>query len=141
MGTSSERANPIHKGTGAADRLNGSADADVFQGGGGRDIYSGQGGRDVYVVANREWNNKTVTDFEVGSDRIDLLELFASERIVSSDPIGEGIIAATERRGRTYLKYYPANERPVTLMVLQGVAASALNDNANFIFERVGRIR
>lgn len=57
-------------GSAGADTLSGGAGDDVLFGGGGRDVFSGGVGADVFVIGTGK--GALITDFERGTDRIDL---------------------------------------------------------------------
>ncbi len=59
------------------DTLKGGAGRDRLDGGAGDDILEGGAGRDVFVFSDG-FGNDTITDFEVGLDRIDLRKLDAA---------------------------------------------------------------
>ena len=58
-------------GMGGNDTLSGGAGDDVLSGGAGRDVLSGGAGADVFIF-DADRNQDTVTDFELGVDRLDL---------------------------------------------------------------------
>lgn len=71
-----------------ADALDGGAGADIIAGGEGSDTLSGGGGRDLFVL--REGDSLTgaadrITDFKVGSDRIDLSAIDAKSGTAAPD--------------------------------------------------------
>ncbi len=58
-------------GSASADRLLGSGGNDTIDGGAGNDVLSGGSGSDKFHVSSG-WGKDTITDFEVGKDKIDL---------------------------------------------------------------------
>ncbi|MDE5083420.1 MAG: FG-GAP-like repeat-containing protein, partial [Trichodesmium sp. St18_bin1] len=68
----------IIKGTAGRDTLTGTDDNDVIIGFQGRDIITGGEGEDQFVYINMRDTGDIITDFEVGSDKIVLTELFNS---------------------------------------------------------------
>jgi len=58
-------------GSASADRLLGAGGNDTLDGGNGNDVLSGGSGADKFHVSNG-WGKDTITDFEVGKDKIDL---------------------------------------------------------------------
>lgn len=92
-GLSGSRYADVFYGNGAAntltgylgnDRLDGRAGNDILTGGGGRDTLTGGVGRDTFnydqlsEIGNASATRDTITDFTVGSDRIDLRDIDAS---------------------------------------------------------------
>ncbi|MEO0408262.1 MAG: M10 family metallopeptidase C-terminal domain-containing protein, partial [Cyanobacteria bacterium P01_A01_bin.135] len=75
MATGGEPA-PDTMGTDGDDMLVGSSAADVLNGMGGDDMYTGGAGADSFVFSIAQGVD-TITDFEVGSDRIELSGLTA----------------------------------------------------------------
>lgn len=61
----------ILTGLNGDDRLNGGQGDDILRDGGGQDVMTGGAGADIFVLAP-DGARDTVTDFEVGIDRIDL---------------------------------------------------------------------
>lgn len=75
------RGDDIVNGGGGRDTLLGGTKNDVLNGGGGRDILTGGGGTDTFVFSSishsRNNNIDTITDFNRGSDNIDVSALDA----------------------------------------------------------------
>ena len=58
-------------GSGGADTIAGGSGDDIISDGGGADYLSGGAGADVFVLA-RDGEHDTITDFQIGVDRLDL---------------------------------------------------------------------
>ncbi|MCK6406032.1 MAG: ExeM/NucH family extracellular endonuclease [Rhodocyclaceae bacterium] len=77
-------------GTAGRDTLVGTAGDDVISGGPGADVLTGGAGADLFVFASLRDGIDTITDFQPGSDRIALTQLFQSLGIAAIDPIAGG---------------------------------------------------
>jgi Ca2+-binding RTX toxin-like protein len=115
-------ANDTINGAGGTDTLSGGAGADTLVGGAGADILIGGAGADSFKYDSREFGVDTITDFQQGTDKIDVSGLnvgdFATlQRFISTDINGNAIIT---------LGYRGYAEQ----IVLTGVSASSLNANS-----------
>ncbi len=77
------------QGNGLANQITGGSGADTISGGGGADTITGGGGADVYVIAAVAESpagaaRDVITDFAVGTDRIDL-------RAIDANPLTAGV--------------------------------------------------
>jgi hypothetical protein len=88
------------------DQLIGGAGADTLNAGQGPDTLTGNGGGDVFAFAKLPWNSGRVTDFAVGTDRIDLSALFRASGYTGSDPVADGYVSLqTSGTGGTTVFY------------------------------------
>ena len=75
-------------GLGGADTINGGAGDDTINGGPGIDVMTGGAGADVFVFANGDGGNvephDRITDFQVGTDRLQLPGAIISTQAVSN---------------------------------------------------------
>jgi Ca2+-binding RTX toxin-like protein len=70
----------------------GSAD-DIFYTGHNSVVMTGDGGADRYVFQYLPWNNTGhITDFAVGTDRLDFTALFAAVGYTGANPVADGIV-------------------------------------------------
>jgi len=115
------------------DTIDGGAGADTITGGIGRDTLTGGTGADILVYNSRDDRGDIITDFDPAEDHFDVNGLLTAEGITpTSGPIADGHLGAISSRGQTYLIFYPAGGRAVTLALLQGVLPSQINDDALF---------
>jgi hypothetical protein len=76
-----------------ADTLTGGAGADTLNAGQGPDQLTGAGGGDVFTFKDLPWNAGHVTDFAVGTDRLDLSALFQASGYAGSNPMADGYVS------------------------------------------------
>lgn len=125
-------------GTPSRDALTGTDGDDIITGFQGRDVITTGGGKDTIVYTSVLDIGDVITDFEVGSDKIALTDVLEGLRYQGSDPLGDGIVGATSRRGETFLQIDPdgfAGDASARLLAqVTGVTEAALNNASNFIF-------
>lgn len=125
-------------GTADRDNLTGTDGNDVITGFQGRDILTGGDGSDIFAYNSIVDAVDIITDFEVGSDKVDLAAVLNGLGFTGIDPITEGYVGFTSRGTDTILTIDPdgttgtASSR--SLFLAQGVVATALNNSDNFIF-------
>lgn len=73
-----------------ADTLQGGAGSDTLHAGRGPDLLTGGGGADAFAFGELPWNAGHVTDFTVGTDRLDLSALFQASGYAGADPVADG---------------------------------------------------
>ncbi|MDO8911433.1 MAG: type I secretion C-terminal target domain-containing protein [Phenylobacterium sp.] len=71
--------------------LAGGSSADVLNASQGSDRLTGGGGADTFVFKAMPWSAGRITDFQVGTDRLDLSALYANG-YGGSDPVADGYI-------------------------------------------------
>ncbi|WP_310541734.1 type I secretion C-terminal target domain-containing protein [Phenylobacterium sp.] len=112
--------------------LNGLDGADTLVAGHGADILSGGAGADVFAFRVLPWNAGHVTDFVVGTDRLDLNALLSASGYVGSDPVGDGYLnLSSDGAGGVRIAFDTdgpgaANPWPTTITTLNGVASTGL---------------
>lgn len=132
-------------GTLAADVITGGNGNDVIVASQGIDTLAGGSGSDVFfydplVYPDLAAHHDRITDFEVGSDRLDISELLNLAGYSGVDPVADGYIAVAPLSDRALNVIFDgdgAGEQPGnTLAVLENVdAAGFQNDVSNqFIF-------
>jgi Ca2+-binding RTX toxin-like protein len=77
---------------GPGSTLQGGAGADTLNASQGSDVLTGGGGADVFAWAREPWSPARVTDFVVGTDRLNLSALFQASGYTGSDPIRDGYV-------------------------------------------------
>ena len=116
-------------GNGANDGISGGEGNDVIEGGIGVDSLDGGIGNDLFlyrlenIIDLVPLGGDFISDFEVGKDRIDLLDLFSDFGIDSDDPIGDGFLRLFVSGSDTLVQFDSnggANSF-VTMVTLQGV--------------------
>lgn len=129
-------------GTADRDTLMGTAGVDVITGRQGSDVITGNGGNDQFVYTNIRDAGDTITDFASGGDQIVLTELFDSLGISTTfaDAIANGFLSfgtPASDPNDTVVLIDPDGSaglgRAAALVRIEGVAAAALNQAANFI--------
>ena len=134
--------NPV-VGTAERDSLLGTADDDLITGFEGSDTIATDTGNDVIRYLQLQDGTDFITDFAVGSDRIQLTELFEGFGLDSlnldfSSATSEGYLTIG---GSDSVSFFSVDidgsagsvGRLIPLAALQGVSATELNDSANFI--------
>lgn len=95
----------------------------------GADILDGGAGNDVFLCRMENiidlvpLGGDFISDFEVGKDRIDLLDLFSDFGITSDDPIDDGYLRLFVSAGDTLLQFDSSGGANsfVTLATLLGI--------------------
>ncbi|WP_293019403.1 endonuclease/exonuclease/phosphatase family protein [Moorena sp. SIO3I8] len=86
----------IINGTAGSDQLTGTDNNDIITGFQARDLLTGGGGNDQFVYTSHRDAGDQITDFEVGSDKIVLTELFNNNGITVAnyaDAINRGFLS------------------------------------------------
>ena len=129
--------NDIIKGTAGRDNLTGTDDNDVIIGFQGRDIITGGEGEDQFVYINMRDAGDIITDFEVGSDKIVLTELFNSIGYSGSSPINDGYVSFSSQGENTVLLIDAdgtGGRRASNLLKVENVNIDLFNNSDNFVF-------
>mgnify|MGYP000855187282 CR=1 FL=1 len=132
--------NLVHAVTGTAgrDTLRGSVGDDILSGGPGADTLTGYAGNDQFVYTSVLDGIDTLTDFQVGYDRIVLTQLLASLGISSADPLasrhvtcgtsGQNALIGIDADGSA------GNARSRNLVLVKNANCASLARPANFSF-------
>ena len=76
-----------------ASRLNGGAGNDILIAGRNADVLTGGAGSDIFQFDNLPWQTTRVTDFTVGTDMLDLRNLFIASNYTGTDPVADGYLS------------------------------------------------
>ena len=79
------------RGGGGNDIINGGDGKDAIAGGNGLDMIAGGAGADTFVYKNITNKGDTITDFEVGTDKIDVSAMFSGNNYQSNDVLSDYI--------------------------------------------------
>jgi Ca2+-binding RTX toxin-like protein len=123
-------------GNNGADGISGGDGNDLIEGGIGVDSLDGGIGNDVFlyrldnIIDLAPLGGDFISDFEVGKDRIDLLDLFSDFGITSDDPVGDGFLRLFVSGGDTLVQFDSngGSNSFVTLATLQGVTNATTAD-------------
>ncbi|OZH51410.1 hypothetical protein AFK68_31215 [Hydrocoleum sp. CS-953] len=128
----------VIEGTAGRDNLTGTDGDDTITGLRRRDTLTGGAGNDTFVYTGLRDAGDIITDFEVGSDQIDLVEVLDDVISVVVDPISDGYVGFTSRGADTILTIdldgAAGSGRARSFLLVEGVEATALNNSDNFIF-------
>ncbi|MDJ0553330.1 MAG: endonuclease/exonuclease/phosphatase family protein [Microcoleaceae cyanobacterium MO_207.B10] len=128
----------VINGTPGRDNLIGTNGDDIITGFQNRDILTGSGGNDIFRYTALVDAGDIITDFEVGSDKIDLVGLLNSFGFAGVDPIAEGYVGFSSRGADTILTIdadgAAGSGNARSFLLAQEVTAQALNNSDNFIF-------
>ncbi|GGA29480.1 endonuclease/exonuclease/phosphatase family protein [Okeania sp. KiyG1] len=128
----------VIEGTRRRDNLIGTDGDDRITGFRNRDVLTGGGGDDTFVYTSIVDARDIITDFEVGSDKIDLAEVLDGVGFVGVDPIADGYVGFRSRRGNTIVTIDPdgtaGKGRARSFLLVQDVNPAELNNPENFIF-------
>ena len=128
----------VINGTVNRDNLIGTAGDDTITGLQNRDTLTGGGGDDIFRYTALVDAGDTITDFAVGSDKLDLAGVLDSVGFSGSNPISAGYVGFTARGVDTLVTLDPdgstGSGRPRDFILVQGVSSNLLNNSENFIF-------
>ncbi len=128
----------IIEGTSRRDTLVGTDGNDTITGFRRKDILTGGGGSDTFVYTSLRDGRDIITDFEVGSDQIDLSQVLDAIGFSGVDPIADGYIGFVSSSNGTHLTIDPdgisGSGRSHSILLAQGVTVAEFNNPDNFIF-------
>jgi Ca2+-binding RTX toxin-like protein len=108
------------------DTLNGGNGNDVLRGDGGNDTMTGGAGADTFSVDIREKGANTITDFQVGTDKIEVAHAYGADAAATAAQILAG--ATTDASGNVVLHLASGND-----LTVDGVSAGQLTAASLFI--------
>ena len=130
-------------GTLAADNVTGANGNDVIVASQGNDTLAGGAGSDVFFYSDSIYSdggNDRITDFEVGSDRIDLSEPLARAGYSGNDPVADGYVTIDSTGNNTMQVRFDSDgegsQDGTTIASIENIDANefANNVNSQFIF-------
>ncbi len=131
----------IINGTPGRDTINGTAANDIITGYQGRDILRGGLGADAFVYTNIRDAGDAIADFEVGTDKIVLRQLFQSFGLGNlnfATAISGGYLRFKTHGNDTKVLIDPDGSsgrgRAVTFIAASNVSVTAVNNAINFAF-------
>ncbi|MDJ0598375.1 MAG: ExeM/NucH family extracellular endonuclease [Crocosphaera sp.] len=128
----------VIEGTADRDNLTGTDGNDTITGFQGRDTVTGGAGDDTFAYTSIVDGGDIITDFEVGSDKIDLSQLLDGVGFAGIDPIADGYLGFSSRRDDTIVSIDPdgtaGTGRSRSFLLVQDINVVALNNPDNFIF-------
>lgn len=116
----------------AGDTLTGGAGDDTLNASQGADHLTGGAGADAFVFAHQPWAPAEITDFAVGTDRLDLSGVLRDAGYAGSDPVADGYVwLLDDGQGGTEVLFDKdghgtAQQWPDYVLHLDGVAAAGL---------------
>jgi Ca2+-binding RTX toxin-like protein len=115
------------------DTVNGGGGNDIIKAGFGADVLTGGAGNDMFVFSN-VGAERTITDFHIGDDLLDLRPLLAS--YAGNNPLADGVLAiAADGAGGTLLSADPTHSGTMhELVALQGVTPDMLHIGYDLIW-------
>ena len=112
---------------------------DVFYAGRNSVVMTGSSGADVFVFQHLPWNNTGhITDFTLGTDRLNFTALFEAAGYTGFDPLSDGYMRVeSDGQGGTRVYWDPdgaasGNPWPFLITTLDGVSPVGLTTNALF---------
>lgn len=129
------------EGTSRRDVLMGTSGNDRILASAGPDVITTGGGRDQIVYTSTNQTGDTITDFEVGADKLVFTDLLASAGYTGSNPLADGLvkIRSLGNSDRTQLsleldRMGGGRTQFTNFITFQGVDAAALHNAENFVF-------
>ncbi|WP_341529472.1 choice-of-anchor Q domain-containing protein [Nostoc sp. UHCC 0302] len=131
----------VINGTAADDILNGTPESDIIAGYEGKDTLTGGSGADAFIYTNIRQLGDTITDFQVGTDKFLLRQIFESLNLGNlnyASAISQGYLRFETQGTRTKALIDPDGNtgigRAINLFTVSNVSATALNNANNFDF-------
>jgi Ca2+-binding RTX toxin-like protein len=131
-GGGSTTSGQVYTASSTGSVLTGGAGNDTFNASQADDTLTGGAGADVFKLANEPWSPIHITDFAVGTDKLDLSALFAKYGYTGSDPVADGwIFLYGDGAGGTIVRFDhdgvgPNPQWPNTIIDLEHVSPTGL---------------
>ncbi|MCJ8281167.1 MAG: hypothetical protein MJK14_15135 [Rivularia sp. ALOHA_DT_140] len=126
-------------GTRGRDVLTGDDTDNIITGLQSRDILTGEGGNDEFVYTSLRDAGDIITDFEVGSDIINLSQLLDSLGYMGSDAISDGYVRFGASGNDAFVQIDQdgamGSRFARTLVTLENISLSEISNPSNFVFE------
>jgi 5'-nucleotidase/UDP-sugar diphosphatase len=120
--------------TGGRDTINGTVGADFICGGPGADTCTGGTGDDTFVFTSVRDSGDIITDFVIGSDKLDVADLLRSMGVTSSAGALGTRLTFTNVGQNCAVNYVLPGAAPRILVTVNGTTAAQLNSASNFVF-------
>ena len=120
--------------------LNGGAGNDILIAGRSWDVLTGGAGRDIFQFDSLPWNNARITDFQVGTDMLDLRKLFTAANYQGTNPVADGYISfQSDGAGGTKVYFDSdgpgsANPWPFLVTTIDNVQPSGMHMQTEWFF-------
>jgi Ca2+-binding RTX toxin-like protein len=126
--TEAAAAGQVIHSPGPGSSVTGGTGDDTIYASRGSDTITGGAGADVFVWSQEPWSPATVTDFQVGTDRLDLSALFAASGYSGTDPVADGYIRLQNGPGGLQVLFdrdgpAPGQQWPNFIITLNGLNA------------------
>jgi Ca2+-binding RTX toxin-like protein len=110
--------------------ITGGTGEDVLIAGHGADTLTGGGGDDFFVFDASPWSAGQITDFTLGSDKLDLSALLSAAGYAGTDPVGDGWVTfSSDGHGDTQVffnDHSSSDPWPTPITTLDGVSSTGL---------------
>jgi 5'-nucleotidase len=120
--------------TGGRDTISGTDGADFILGGTGADTLTGLAGNDVFVFESFRDASDIITDFAVGSDKLEVGGLLRSIGVTSNESARGVAITFTNVGSDCVVNYVQPGRAPRALVRVNNTTAAQLNAAANFVY-------
>jgi serralysin len=124
----------------AGSTLNGGAGNDILVAGRSWDVLTGGAGSDIFQFDALPWNNARITDFQVGTDMLDLRKLFTAANYQGTNPVADGYVSfQSDGAGGTKVYFDPdgtgsANPWAFLVTTIDNVQPSGLHMQTEWFF-------
>lgn len=131
----------------SANRIIGSVNRDTLYGTNGNDALTGLdsgdtltgfGGRDLFIYTSTQDGGDTITDFQLGQDRIVFTRLLQSLNINSSNPLADGFVSCVNSLSDSIIRIDPDGSAgaasPRAFLRVRNIGCGSLASTDNFAF-------
>jgi V8-like Glu-specific endopeptidase/uncharacterized protein YegL len=123
-------------GTPGQDNLSGTVGDDSITGFQGRDIIATGAGNDLIIYTSVVDAGDVITDFTVGSDKINISQVLESLNYTGSDPIADGYLKFTSQGNDTFIQIDPDGFNTAaarSFILARDTTVAELNNLSNFV--------